>query len=250
MTDAVPGPLAAVLERIAAPAPDSDPTPPADITGSLAALWSWWAAVGSGQPEGRILLAETPDPDADRVAAVLAGVAAADRAVDSGATLLVPRATVRADAAARSIITLLTRREASGVVHQRPGMTDRAWMHLTAEVRDRAAVGADQRGDPLGLLATLGTPAIAMVVGTLLGAAARRTPCLIDGTDELAAALVADRLCYRAKGWWLVASDSPDPGRAAAIDRIDAAVGLPLALDDDSGRGADAVVALLSQLTA
>ena len=37
--------------------------------------------------------------------------------------------------------------------------------------------------DPLALLDSLGASDIAAVAGVLLGAAARRTPCLIDGTD-------------------------------------------------------------------
>jgi nicotinate-nucleotide--dimethylbenzimidazole phosphoribosyltransferase len=90
---------------------------------------------------------------------------------------------------------------------------------------------------------------VAAVVGVLLSAAARRTPCLVDGTDELAAALVADRLCYRAKGWWRAGSDSPDPGRRAATERIDLAPGLPLGLTDDAGRGAEATLAILTLLT-
>jgi nicotinate-nucleotide--dimethylbenzimidazole phosphoribosyltransferase len=250
VTDAVPDALAAALERIVAPAPAAE-VPPADVTGVLADLWSWWASVGAGQPEARILAADAADPEEHctvGAAAVLAGVTAADRAVDSGATLLVPRVTVRDEVASRAIITLLTRREASAVVHQGPAMTDREWMAMTAEVRDRAAATADLRGEPLALLSALGSSSFATVVGCLLGAAARRTPCIIDGTDELAAALIADRLCYRAKGWWLVASDSPDPGRGAAIDRIDATVGLPLRLSDEVGRGADAVTALLARL--
>lgn len=240
MTDAVPDGLAAVLDRIVAPEPGT--AAPSDVTGALAALWAWWSAVGSGRPEVRFLTTETHGT-------VDAGTNSADRAVDSGATLLVPRVMTRDEVAARAIISLLTRREASSVVHQGKGMTDREWMGVTAEVRDRAAASAELRGDPLALLSAVGTPDIAMVVGMLLGSAARRTPCVVDGTDELAAALVADRLCYRAKGWWLVASDSPDPGRGAAIDRLDATVGLPLALTDDAGRGADAVTSLLAGLT-
>ena len=121
-------------------------------------------------------------------------------------------------------------------------------MVMCADVRDRAAAVVDLRGEPMALLAALPAPGIAYTTGVLLGAAARRTPCLVDGTDELAAALVADRLCHRARGWWRAASDSPDPGRAAAIDRVDLAAGLPLALTDDAGRGAQATLALLAAL--
>jgi nicotinate-nucleotide--dimethylbenzimidazole phosphoribosyltransferase len=154
----------------------------------------------------------------------------------------------RDEIAARTVIALLTRREASTVLGQPVGMPDREWMAACAAVRDRMAEVVEHRGEPLVMLAALGATSIAAVAGSLLAASARRTPCLVDGTDELAAALVADRLCYRAKGWWRAGSDSPDPGRAAAVERIDLSPGLPLGLTDDAGKGAQATLALLGEL--
>ena len=245
MSELAPPRLAAVVERIAGPEASPDPLPP-DITGALADLAAWWRTVSGGSP----LAATELDPDAPASVpdAIIAGIEAAERAVDSGATLIVPRARQRDNEAARTIIALLTRRESSAVVAQPLGMADRDWMDACAAVRDRAAETAEHRGEPVALLEAVGAPGIALVVGVLLGAAARRTPCLVDGTDELAAALVADRLCIRAKAWWRAGSDSPDPGRAAAIDRIDLPAGLPLGLTDDAGRGAEATLALLGLL--
>ncbi len=247
MSEDLPAELAAVVARITGPEPATAETPP-DITGALADLASWWHAVSGGAA----LAAATVDPAApDSVgAALLAGIEAAERAIDSGATLLVPRARPRDDEAARTLTALLTRKEASAVVAQPSGMADREWMDACAAVRDRAADAAEHRGDPVALLDAVQAPGIALVVGVLLAAAARRTPCLVDGTDELAAALVADRICIRAKPWWRAGSDSPDPGRAAALDRIDLAPGLPLRLTDDAGRGAEATLALLGLLSA
>jgi nicotinate-nucleotide--dimethylbenzimidazole phosphoribosyltransferase len=245
VSEDLPAELAAVVARITAPEPASTPVP-IDVTGVLADLDLWWRTCSDGRP---LVVAELDPPAPDDVlAAILAGIDAADRAVDAGSTLLVPRVRSRDDEGARTLIALLTRKEASAVVFQRDGMSDRDWMAACAAVRDRAAGAAEHRGDAVRLLAAVGSPAIALVVGTLLAASARRTPCLVDGTDELAAALAADRISFRAKGWWRSASDSPDPGRAAAIDRIDLAPGLPLGLTDDAGRGAQATVALLDLL--
>jgi nicotinate-nucleotide--dimethylbenzimidazole phosphoribosyltransferase len=234
-----------VVARIAGPEP-SDDTLPVDVTGALADLAAWWRTVSAGAP----LVTASVDPVAPASVgdAIVAGLDAADRAIDTGATLLVPRSGTRDDEAARTVIALLTRKEASAVLAQPQGMTDREWMTACAAVRDRAAAAVEHRGEPVGLLAAVGAPGIALVAGVLLGAAARRTACLIDGTDELAAALVADRICIRAKGWWRAGSTSPDPGRAAAAERIDLAPGLPLGLTDDAGRGAEATLALLSAL--
>lgn len=236
--------LTAVIERIVAPE-DRSADVPADVTGELARLLLWWRSLAGGPVQAQWIDNEPPADPAD---AVTAGVTAVERAVDAGATLIVPACTARDEVAARTVMALLTRREASAVLPQPPGMPDRDWMAACATVRDRAAAVVDLRGEPLALLTALPAPGIAFAAGVLLGAAARRTPCLIDGTDELAAALVADRLCHRARGWWRAASDSPDPGRIAAIDRVDLAAGLPLALTDDAGRGAQATLALLAHL--
>jgi nicotinate-nucleotide--dimethylbenzimidazole phosphoribosyltransferase len=238
--------LASVVDRIEAPTASTADLP-ADVTGALADLLRWWQGVSDGSAPVAVQIHVSPG-EASVDDAIDAGIAAAERAIDAGATMLVPRVNDRDDVAARTVISLLTRREASVILPQGANTTDREWMTACASIRDLAADAAEHRGSPVALLDHLGAQCIAGVVGVLLASAARRTPCLLDGTDELAAALVADRLCYRAKGWWRPGSDSPDPGRAAAISRIDLASGLPLALSDDAGRGAQSALALLDLL--
>ncbi len=237
----------AVLARItAAGRPEMDL--PADVTGALADLLGWWLAAAPAAP-----LRPVGVPSSDRAAdsceaALVAGIRAADAAIDAGATLLVPHATDRDLLAARTVIALLTHKDAATVVPQAPGTTDREWMAQCVAVRDGAARLVDQRARPLLLLDGLAAVGIAFTVGVLLASAARRTPCLVDGTDELAAALVADRLAYRATSWWLAASTSPDPARNAAAERMDLRSALPLGLTDESGQGARACVTLLRTL--
>ena len=172
MSQELPPALADVIERIAAPEPSTAPLPP-DATGALGDLAAWWRTVSGGAP---LAVAELdPAAPASVPDAIAAGIEAAERAIDSGATLIVPRVHRRDDEAARTLIALLTRKEASAVVAQPDGMTDRAWMAACAAVRDRAAETAEHRGDPVSLLAAVDAPGIALVVGVLLGAAARRT---------------------------------------------------------------------------
>ncbi len=218
MSEDVPPGLAAVVDRITSPGP-SEYVPPADVTGELAELASWWHRVSAGAPLRVARLDPVAPPSVTD--AIQAGLDAADRAIDSGATLLVPRVGAHDDVAARTLIALLTRKEASAVVAQPEGMTDRAWMAACATVRDRAAEAAEHRGEPVALLAAVDAPGIALAIGILLGGAARRTACIVDGTDELAAALVADRICIRAKA--LVARRDhvtrPGPGGRGRSDR-------------------------------
>jgi hypothetical protein len=203
---------------------------------ALATVSTWWSTRGDGRPVVAGLIEPLTGTWAD-------GVLAARVAVEQGSTVLVPRC---ADGPpSRAIIALLTRREASAVVHQPPGMTDREWVALCEQVRDLMPGLADLRAEPLTLVQRLAADGVGAVAGALLAAAAAGVPCLLDGTGALAGALVADRLCHRARGWWLPASDSADPARGAAIERLGLLPALSLGTDDDSGRASRAVLAVL-----
>lgn len=235
--------LAAALARIAAPA-DEPLSPRSGLTGALGELDVWWARrAGPTRPVSQVVVTDAGATSAD--SALLSGLADADRAIDSGATLLVPRVGSRDVATARSIIGLLTKRDAAAVSHQPEGMPDSEWMADCATVRDRMAEQRHLLGDQVAMLEALGAREVAAVAGILIGAAARGTPCLIDGTDEWAGALVADRLAHRARHWWRGAATSADPARMAARSRIDIPAGLALELTDEEGWGARSIVALL-----
>ncbi len=229
------------IERCAAEAEQA----PAPLTGRLADLQVWWSSVGGGSALVPTRVTASSAEEDDSLSALLAGAAEVDRVVDSGATLVIPQVPERDHLTALTVIALLTRREANRVVDQPEGMSDAQWMDRCASVRDRSAHAAAHLGDHLALLDALDATDVASTAGMLLGAAARRTPCLIVGTGEWAAALVADRMSHVARTWWRPASTSPDPGQQVAAERIGLEPLLPLDLTDDIGLGADAVIALL-----
>ncbi len=248
-----------MVTRIAPPASridDATPEVPDIATGELATLWCWWSTVSDGRIpvlasplENRHTASlESGASESGALGAVLAGVAAADAAVDAGATLLLPRAEPRDPRAARIVVALLTRAEPAAVLAQPRGMTDRDWIAECSAIRDGLVDVRDLRGEPLEVLDALSAWGIAHTAGVLLGAAARRTGCLVDGTDESAAALIADRLAFRAKDWWRAGASSPDPARTAAADRIDLPPGLSLGVTDEQQTGARVTVAALTAL--
>jgi len=248
MTTDLPDDVVATVARIARPtdgsSDDSSPVGDSTLTGALADLRDWWVTLtGDAALEAVHLV---PSESSDAMSALRTGIAEANRAIDSGATLIVPRVAERDDVTARALTALLTKRDASAVLGQPDGMSDALWMQTCTRIRDRMAQHAHLLGDYSALLQAMDARNLAAVAGILLGAAARRTPCLIDGTDEWAAALVSDRLAYKARAWWREASTSPDPARTAARERIDLAAGLDLHLSDDCGHGADAALALLA----
>ena len=156
MTTELPAPLREAVDRIEeAPAPlAGDPA-----AGALGRLDAWWETVSGGDarpvphevsPSSSV--ADPTEPGDRRIEArLLAGLSAADRAVDSGATVIVTAAPGD-DVPARAVIALLAWREASTLLPQPPGTSDAEWMRRCARVRDVAAAARSVRADTVALL--------------------------------------------------------------------------------------------------
>jgi nicotinate-nucleotide--dimethylbenzimidazole phosphoribosyltransferase len=100
-------------------------------------------------------------------------------------------------------------------------------------------------GDHVGLLATSGGSDLAAAVGVLLQSAARRTPVLLDGLVAAAAALLAQRVAFRAVDWWLAAARTAEPAQDIALDRLSLEPLLDLGVAVGEGVGALTAVPLL-----
>ncbi|MGW0902025.1 nicotinate-nucleotide--dimethylbenzimidazole phosphoribosyltransferase [Streptomyces sp. NPDC002853] len=155
-------------------------------------------------------------------AAVRAGMAVADEEADSGTDLVVlGDVSVGGTTPAATLVAALCGTDAS-VVTGRGGspIDDLAWMRKCAAVRDSLRRARPVLGDQLELLATVGGADIAAMTGFLLQCAVRRTPVVLDGVVASAAALVAQRVAFRAPDWWLAGHNSGEPAQAKALDRM------------------------------
>ena len=220
-------------------------------SGALENLQRWWQDRSDGATP-MVAWMSAPEAGAHADSGWDLGIAAAAAAAADGATVIVPVADddPQADETARAIIAVLSNRDASTVCHQWPGRPDTEWMLECAHVRDLGAGLARHRGDPQELLAEADPARIGYMAGLLFGAALHAVPCLLDGTSVLAAALVADRIGYRAKAWWGWASTSVDPACAVAAERmlLDPLLDLRVASGPQAGRrgmGAKAALALI-----
>ncbi len=168
-----------------------------------------------------------------------AGVAVADEEVDSGADLLVPGDMgIGNTTVAAALVAVLSTAEVVDVIGRGTGIDDRAWMVKCAAVRDAARRGRAVRADPIALLAEVGGADVAAMSGFLLQAAARRTPVLLDGVVSGAAALVAHRIAYRAREWWLAGHRSTEPAHRVALERLQLEPVVDLGLRLGEGTGA------------
>ncbi len=154
--------------------------------------------------------------------AVRAGIAIADEEVDAGADLLIAGDMgIGNTTPSATLVAVLTDAEVATVVGRGTGIDDRAWMVKCAAVRDAARRGRTRQADMVDLLAEVAGPDIAAMAGFLFQAAVRRTPVLLDGVVSGAAALVAQRIGYRSRQWWLAGHRSTEPAHTRALDRLD-----------------------------
>jgi len=168
-----------------------------------------------------------------------AGIAVADEEVDSGADLLIPADMgIGNTTAAAALVTVLTGAEVATVVGRGTGIDDRMWMVKCAAVRDAARRGRLCAHDMVDLLAQIGGADVAAMSGFLVQAAVRRTPVILDGVVSGAAALVADRIGYRCRHWWLAGHRSTEPAHTITLDRLRLEPVLDYGLSLGEGTGA------------
>jgi nicotinate-nucleotide--dimethylbenzimidazole phosphoribosyltransferase len=97
-------------------------------------------------------------------------------------------------------------------------------------------------GDPVGVLAAVGGLEHAALAGFILGAAARRTPVVLDGVIAVSAALAAAALSPDAVGAMIAGHRSAEPGASVALAHLGLEPLLDLGLR--LGEGTGAVLAL------
>lgn len=105
---------------------------------------------------------------------------------------------------------------------------DDAGLARKVEVVDRMlAANPVPSDEPVGVLAGVGGFEIGALAGIVLGAAARRTPVVLDGFITAAAALVAARIAPASTGALIAAHRSAEPGHTVLLT----ALGLEPVLD-------------------
>jgi nicotinate-nucleotide--dimethylbenzimidazole phosphoribosyltransferase len=68
---------------------------------------------------------------------------------------------------------------------------------------------------------------------------------LLDGVATGAAALLAQRMAFRAADWWVASHRSPEPGHTVALDRLGLDPVLELQIRQEDGVGALLAVPVL-----
>jgi nicotinate-nucleotide--dimethylbenzimidazole phosphoribosyltransferase len=176
---------------------------------------------------------------AQALAALAAGAALAEEAVDGGADLLgTGEMGIGNTTAASAITAAITGADADLVTGRGTGVDEEGRRRKVAVVRRALEVNRPAARDGLDVLAKVGGFEIAGLAGVMLAGAARRVPVAIDGFIAGAAALIAVTLAPAARHALFAAHRSAEPGHARALAHLGLAPYLDLDMRLGEGTGA------------
>ena len=184
------------------------------------------------------------------VATVERGVDLGDELVDEGVGLIaVGDMGIANTTSASAVCAALLPASPASVCGPGTGL-DQAGVERKVDVVRRALEANDLAPpegnvDPIEVLARVGGLEIAFLTGLVLGAAARRTPVLLDGFVTGAAALLATSLAPAAGDALIAATRSPEPGHPLVLDRLGLEPLLDLGLRLGEGSGAALAIPLV-----
>jgi nicotinate-nucleotide--dimethylbenzimidazole phosphoribosyltransferase len=180
------------------------------------------------------------------VAAILAGATIIEHEAAIGLDLLaLGEMGIGNTTAAACLTSVLVGIDAHQATGRGTGLDDAGLAHKRLVVAESVARAQVSPADPLQVLAELGGFEIAVLVGAILAAAARRIPVLLDGYITTAAALVAVALVSQVRGFLLASHCSAESGHRFALNHLDLQPLLDLGMRLGEGTGAAVALPLL-----
>ncbi|MDO5628616.1 MAG: nicotinate-nucleotide--dimethylbenzimidazole phosphoribosyltransferase [Mobilicoccus sp.] len=144
-----------------------------------------------------------------------------------------------------ALAAVFTGQPAAEVTGRGTGIDDAMLAHKTDVVERAIALHGAGRERPVEALAAVGGFEHAGLVGFLLGAAALRTPVVLDGVIALSAALVAAELAPQASKYWFAGHHSAERACAHATAQLGLRPVLELGLRLGEGSGAVLAVPII-----
>ncbi|MEU4474225.1 nicotinate-nucleotide--dimethylbenzimidazole phosphoribosyltransferase [Micromonospora sp. NPDC023888] len=193
------------------------------------------ASVRRGTRDFTVTAALTRD---EALAAVRTGIRIADELIDAGARILLTGDMgIGNTTPAAALIAAFTGADPLDATGRGTGIDDPTYAHKVAVVRAALTRHAPDPTDPLGVLAAVGGLEHAALAGLILGAAARRTPVLLDGVIAVSAALAAAAFAPDAVCAMVAGHRSAEPGATVALRHLglDPLIDLGLRLGEGTG---------------
>ncbi len=137
-----------------------------------------------------------------------------------------------------AIAAVLTGNGAARVTGKGTGISDESLGRKIRVIEEAIRVNAPDARDPIDVLSKVGGAEIGGIAGLVLGAAANRTPVVIDGFISTAGALIAHALLPCAADYMFAAHNSVEIGHRAMLEKMGLAPILDLNLRLGEGTGA------------
>jgi nicotinate-nucleotide--dimethylbenzimidazole phosphoribosyltransferase len=147
---------------------------------------------------------------------------------------------------AAALIALFTGRSAADVTGRGTGIDDATLAHKIDVITNALDRHAPDPADPLGVLAAVGGLEHAALAGFILGAAARRTPVIVDGVIAGSAALAAAAFAPAAVDAMVAGHRSAEPGATVALAHLGLEPLLDLGMRLGEGSGAALALPVVS----
>jgi nicotinate-nucleotide--dimethylbenzimidazole phosphoribosyltransferase len=192
----------------------------------------------------------------EAVAAVEAGIGAAQAAIASGARVLVTGDMgIGNTTASAAIAAALTGKPPAEVTGFGTGLDAGGRRHKAAVIQAALELHHPNPSDGLDVLAKVGGLEIGAIAGVILAGAAARVPVVIDGIISTAGAAIADSLCSAVRPFLIAGHKGVEPGQAVLLSYLGLAPLIELDLRLGEGTGAalalpllDAAVATLNEM--
>lgn len=137
-----------------------------------------------------------------------------------------------------AILAVLSGKDISLLVGRGTGISDAAFIHKTAIIKQALIRRNPNPNDPIDILAKVGGLEIAAMTGAMLAAASKRVPILVDGFICTIAALVAKLISPHVKDYMIVTHQSIEPGHKIALSQLGKKPIIDLGLRLGEGTGA------------
>ncbi len=171
------------------------------------------------------------------------GISAAQECLDAGADLIACGEMGIGNTTPSSAITaVITGADPAVTTGRGTGLEDPELARKIDVIKRAIEVNQPDPKDGIDVLSKVGGFEIGVLAGAMLGAAAGRRPVMVDGFISGAAALIAWRLCPKAKNYFIASHQSVEPGHRVGLE----AMGLNPLLDMGMrlGEGTGAVLAM------
>ena len=180
--------------------------------------------------------AMTPE---ETLQALLVGAEVARETIDNGVNLLATGDMgIGNTTPSSAIVAFYTELPISKVVGRGTGIDDAGLILKQAVIKKALEANNPDRENALDVLAKVGGLEIAAIAGSILQAAAKRVPIIIDGFISTAGAIIAAQLCPLCKAYMIPSHGSVEIGHRAALEYLDLEPMLNLNMRLGEGTGA------------